>query len=69
MTPATTAVNCHTPNISLLLAESALAYDLTRRGQYNDMQGRQHTLGTQPHFFDYDAQRLELLLNNGFKNQ
>lgn len=62
------AVNCHTPNVSFLLAESALGCDLTRRGQYYDMQGRQQTLGTQPHFFNYDAQSPELLLYNGFKN-
>lgn len=33
-----------------------------------DARNTDHTFGIQPHFCDYNAQSLELLLNNGFKN-
>lgn len=59
----------HIPNLSLLSAEAALSYDLTRRlEQLQYRRNADHTQETQSRFFDYDAHSLELLLNNRFKN-
>lgn len=63
MGPATMAVNYHTPNFSVLLAEPTLSWALCTVCK----QHRAHP-GSRPHFFDYEAQSLELLLSNGLKN-